>query len=154
MKKVLLLFLACFTLLCAAPVAASSVPSLDMAGLTNLLMKNKGKAVLLNFFATWCPPCRMEIPELVNISRKYKEKDVLVVSLSVDEDAAAVPPFAQKMQMDYPVFMAGKDIARAFRITSIPHNALYDRTGKRVFSQEGMLDAETLSEMLDELLKK
>ena len=140
-------------LVSTVPVMASSVPTLDMAGLTSMLLQNRGKVVLLNFFATWCPPCRMEIPELVDVSRKYKSEDVLVISLSVDEQPDVVPPFIKKMHMNFPVYMAGKDLVRAFRVMSIPHNALYDRNGKRVFSEEGMLDAETVSAMLSELLK-
>ncbi len=151
MKKYILSFL--FLLVGAVPVMASSVPTLDMAGLTNMLLQNRGKVVLLNFFATWCPPCRMEIPELVDLSRKYKSEDVLVISLSVDEQPDVVPPFIKKMHMNFPVYMAGKDLVRAFRVMSIPHNALYDRNGKRVFSEEGMLDAETVSAMLNELLQ-
>ncbi|MBQ9453173.1 MAG: TlpA family protein disulfide reductase [Desulfovibrio sp.] len=151
MKKYILSIL--LLLVSTVPVMASSVPTLDMAGLTSMLLQNRGKVVLLNFFATWCPPCRMEIPELVDVSRKYKSEDVLVISLSVDEQPDVVPPFIKKMHMNFPVYMAGKDLVRAFRVMSIPHNALYDRNGKRVFSEEGMLDAETVSAMLSELLK-
>ena len=138
----------------ALPAAAASVPTLNMASFTDLLLKNRGKVILVNFFATWCPPCRLEIPELVQISKAYNDKNVLVLSLSVDEQAAAVPPFRKKMEMDYPVFMAGKDVVKAFRVTGIPHNALYDKQGKRIFSEDGMLDAATVSSMLDALLEK
>ena len=92
MKKVILALLLCLALPSSA-LAAPSVPTLNLAGLTDMLAKNKGKVIMLNFFATWCPPCRVEIPELVNVRKKYAEKDVLIVSLSLDEDAKAVPPF-------------------------------------------------------------
>lgn len=153
MKKLAASFIVCLILTCAASASAESVPSLNLAEFTDMLGKNRGKVILVNFFATWCPPCRMEIPELVTVSQTYNNGNVLVVSLSVDEDPHAVPAFVRKMHMTYPVYMAGKDLVRAFRVSSIPHNALYDKKGKRIFSEEGMLDAETVSNMLDELLK-
>ena len=58
-----------------------------------LFVSHKGKAVMLNFFATWCPPCRMEIPDLVKIHEKYADKGVVIIGLSVDEDKNAVPGF-------------------------------------------------------------
>ena len=88
MKKVLLPLLLCLLLPCSAlAAAADAVPKLNLSGLTDLLAKNKGKVVMLNFFATWCPPCRMEIPELVKMHKKYEGKDVVIISLSVDEKA-------------------------------------------------------------------
>ena len=149
MKKVILALLLCLALPCSA-LAAPSVPTLNLAGLTDMLAKNKGKVIMLNFFATWCPPCRVEIPELVSVRKKYAEKDVLIVSLSLDEDAKVVPPFVEKMKMTYPVFMADRDIAKAFKITQIPHNAFYSRDGQLILSEPGMADAE----MVEMVFKK
>ena len=114
MKKLILALLLCLALPCSALAASSSVPTLNLAGLTDMLAKNKGKVIMLNFFATWCPPCRVEIPELVNVRKKYAEKDVLIVSISLDEDSKVVPPFVEKMKMTYPVFVADREVARAF----------------------------------------
>mgnify|MGYP001298537547 CR=1 FL=1 len=91
MKKIFLPLLLCLLLPCAA--WAETLPSLNLAGLTDLLAKNKGKVVMLNFFATWCPPCRVEIPELIKTSKAYADKGVVIISLSVDEDPA---PLCQK----------------------------------------------------------
>lgn len=134
----------------AAPARADTLATLDMAGLTNMLRANVGKVVLVNFFATWCPPCRMEIPELAAVQKKHAG-DVAVISLSVDEDAKDVPPFLKKMRAGYPVYMAGKDVVRAFGVSSIPHNVIYDRKGRQVFSEAGMLSADAVEEMLGEL---
>lgn len=94
MKKIFLPLLLCLLLPCAA--WAETLPSLNLAGLTDLLAKNKGKVVMLNFFATWCPPCRVEIPELIKTSKAYADKGVVIISLSVDEDPAPVLPFVKK----------------------------------------------------------
>ena len=153
MKKVILALLLCLALPCSA-LAAPSVPTLNLAGLTDMLAKNKGKVIMLNFFATWCPPCRVEIPELVNVRKKYAEKDVLIVSLSLDEDAKVVPPFVEKMKMTYPVFMADREIAKAFRISQIPHNAFYSKDGQLILSEPGMADAEMVEMVFKKLLEQ
>ena len=153
MKKVILALLLCLALPCSA-MAAPSVPTLNLAGLTDMLAKNKGKVIMLNFFATWCPPCRVEIPELVSVRKKYSEKNVLIISLSLDEDAKVVPPFVEKMKMTYPVFMADRDIAKAFKISQIPHNAFYSRDGQLILSEPGMADAEMVEMVFKKLLEQ
>ena len=155
MKKILLPLLLCLLLPCAAFAgSASNVPSLNLAGLTDLLAKNKGKVIMLNFFATWCPPCQVEIPELVQVNKKYADKDVLIVSLSVDEDAKAVAPFIKKMGVNYPVYMADREIARAFQVTSIPHNVFYAKGGQRVISEPGIADTEMMEMVFNKLLEQ
>ena len=151
MKKVILALLLCLALPCSA-LAAPSVPTLNLAGLTDMLAKNKGKVIMLNFFATWCPPCRVEIPELVSVRKKYAEKDVLIVSLSLDEDAKVVPPFVEKMKMTYHVYMADREIAKAFKISQIPHNAFYSKDGQLILSEPCMADAEMVEMVFKKLL--
>lgn len=150
MKKIFLPLLLCLLLPCAA--WAGGLPSLNLAGLTDLLSKNKGRVVVLNFFATWCPPCRVEIPELISTGKAYANKDVLIISLAVDEDAAPVAPFVKKMGMDYPVYLAGRDITQAYQVRSIPHNAFYAKDGTLVLSEPGMADESMLKMVIDKLL--
>ena len=162
MKKIILPLLLCLLLPCAAFAAApatssapsSSVPSLNLAGLMDLLAKNKGKVIMLNFFATWCPPCQVEVPDLVAVNKKYADKGVLIVSLSVDEDSKVVVPFMKKMNMNYPVYMAGRDITSAFQVSSIPHNVFYAKSGQRVISEPGIADTEMMEMVFNKLLEQ
>ena len=153
MKKVILALLLCLALPCSA-LAAPSVPTLNLAGLTDMLAKNKGKVVMLNFFATWCPPCRVEVPDLVAVNKKYADKGVVIISLSVDEDSKVVAPFMKTMNMDYPVYMAGRDITKAFQVSSIPHNVFYAKSGQRVISEPGIADTEMLEMVFNKLLEQ
>ena len=74
----------------------------------------------------------------MNVRKKYAEKDVLIVSISLDEDSKVVPPFVEKMKMTYPVFVADREVARAFKISQIPHNAFYSKDGQLILSEPGM----------------
>lgn len=151
MKRLSLALL--FVLLLPALASAASLESLDRKGLDDLLASHKGKAVMLNFFATWCPPCRMEIPDLVKIHEKYADKGVVIIGLSVDEDKSAVPGFLQKLGVKYPVYMAGSSITRAFGISSIPFNVFVDKKGDVVLAGTGLVEHKDLVEIFDKLLE-
>lgn len=152
MKRLSLALL--LVLLLPALAAAASLESLDRKGLDDLVAANKGKAIMLNFFATWCPPCRQEIPDLVKIHKEYGPKGVVVIGLSVDEDANAVPGFLQKLGVEYPVYMAGSSITRAFGISSIPFNVFLDRKGDVVLAGSGLVEHKDLVEIFDKLLEE
>ena len=146
--------LVCLCLLLPFGVRAQEVPNLDMEGLRNLLAQHKGRVVMLNFFATWCPPCRAEIAEIGRIYPDYEKKGVTLIGLSVDDDKSKVAPFVAKQGIAWPVYTVGADVARTYQIFSIPHNAMYDREGKLVLSEPGVADEQGLRSMFDELLKK
>ena len=152
MKRIALALVFCLLFPSAALAAGDPLPSLDEAGLSALLEKNKGKVVMLNFFATWCPPCRVEIPELVRVREAYPEADLLLVGLSVDEESAPVVPFIKKAGVNYPVYMAARDVTDAYRVTSVPHNAFFARDGHMVISEPGMADANVIRQVVDDLL--
>ena len=151
MKKILsLLVLAVFfpVLACAA-----SIPTLDNAGLTDILEKNRGKVVLLNFFATWCPPCRVELPELKNLREAVPDKELLIVGLSVDEEESPVPEFIKEAGVNYPVYMADKSITDKYGIQSVPHNIFFAPNGSLEVSEPGMAETRILEAVIDDLKK-
>ncbi len=151
MKKIFLAVLL-FCLCLPLPVHAEQPQTMDVNGLTSFLTRNKGKVVLVNFFATWCPPCREEIPALIKLNREYRERGVVIIGLSCDDTAARVEPLIKKMGVDYPVYLAAKDLIAAFRVSSIPHNAFYDRDGSLLLSEAGMADERTLKMVIDKLI--
>ena len=141
-------------LLLPLQAAAQEVERLDMHGLRGLLEENRGRVVMLNFFATWCPPCRAEIAELSRIYAEYEKRGVTVIGLSVDEDTGKVPAFIGQMGITWPVYTVAPGVAVAYRISSIPHNAVYAKDGKLVLSEAGVADASGMREVFDELLAK
>ena len=104
----------------------------DLQGKSWHLRDLKGKVVLVNFWATWCPPCRKEMPDLQALYDKYKEQGLVVLSIS-DEEAAKVSPFIAERKISYPVLLdPGRKVAEKFVVEGIPKSFVYDREGKLV----------------------
>jgi peroxiredoxin len=104
----------------------------DLQGNPWHLRDLKGKVVLVNFWATWCPPCRKEMPDLQALYDKYKDQGFVVVSIS-DEEAAKVQPFIAERKITYPVLLdPGRKINDLFQVEGIPKSFVYDREGKLV----------------------
>ena len=104
------------------------------AGKTVDLKNLAGKVVVVNFWATWCPPCRAEIPGMEEVYEKYKDKGLEIVGISLDRDGwNAVKPFLQKTRMTYPVVLDDADAAAAYGgISAIPTSFVVDRKGRIV----------------------
>lgn len=103
----------------------------DINGKSVTLSKLKGKVVLLNFWATWCGPCRVEIPDLISLYKIYKKKGVEFLSVSLDEKGEEiVKPFIKKYKIHYPVLIGGVDIVQSYGgFNSIPTTFMIDKKG-------------------------
>ncbi len=114
----------------------------------------KGKVVVLNFWATWCPPCRREIPDFVALQKQYADKGLVIIGVSLDEGGAAVvKPFVKKMGINYPVVMGDqKTIAAYGGIQVVPTTFIIDKTGKVAAQHEGGADRATFESEIKPLL--
>lgn len=95
------------------------------------LSQLKGKVVLLDFWATWCGPCRESVPHLVQLYRNYQERGFELIGMSKDhsEDIELVRKFIKRMEVPYPIIMAPDEVARKYRVTGLPTAVLIDRKG-------------------------
>lgn len=102
----------------------------------------RGNVVLLNVWATWCGPCRYEIPSLEKLHQKYQSRGFKVVGISIDEgDAQPVKQFVSDHSMRYPVALDPEgNVANLFQTEVIPTSVLIDRTGKIVWEKRGAID--------------
>ncbi len=119
------------------------------------LSDHKGKIVIIDFWATWCPPCRRAIPDLIDIQKTYKEH-VVVIGISLDtETIADVVPFIKKFGINYPVAYATMQVYQAYgNIESIPTSFIVDQAGKIVDAHVGYVDKSVYTNKIDKLLKK
>ncbi len=136
-----------------AHAAGEKLTVVDVAGYEKLIAKHKGKIVLVNFFATWCPPCREEIPGLVAIADSMPN-DVVVIGLSADEDPRKLPKFIDSMNIKYHVALAHIDLLRLFKVNTIPHNLIYDKSGKIVANAAGFVTEEEVNRFIKMLLEE
>jgi len=106
-----------------------SLKSFDGQEIT--LSQLKGKVVLLDFWATWCGPCKESIPHLIQLYKNYRESGFELVGMNVDKgDGEAVRRFVTSMDIPYPVVIAPEDVVRNYRVTGIPVTFLIDKKGK------------------------
>jgi peroxiredoxin len=120
----------------------------DLQGKAWNLKSLRGKVVLVNFWATWCPPCRKEIPDLIALYHRFKDQGFLVLGIS-DEEAGKVTPFADSQKIAYPVLLdPGRAVNERFRIKGIPKSFVYDRDGKIVAQSIDMRTQKQFLEML------
>jgi thiol-disulfide isomerase/thioredoxin len=95
------------------------------------LSQLKGKVVLLDFWATWCAPCRESIPHLIQLHKNYRERGFELVGMNVDRgDIEVVRRYIKSMDIPYPVVTAPEEVLRAYRVTGIPATFLIDKEGK------------------------
>ncbi len=133
-------------LLTCASVAASAADFSfkDLQGKTHRLADYKGKWVLINFWATWCPPCLHEIPELLSL--QSSRKDIQVIGLAMDSGTAkVVAAFAKKQGITYPVVMSDRKIqSQIGEIDALPTSYLYSPQGKQVSYKVGEITRESI----------
>lgn len=144
----------------AATAVGPRVTKIDADGLRALLKPN-GKPLMLNFWATWCGPCREEFPDLVKLDKAYKGKiDFMTVSLDDLADIdRAVPKFLREMKAEMPAFLLRTaDESAAIGIVSkdwagnLPFTILFNRAGEVAYMRAGKVDPETIMAAIDKLL--
>jgi peroxiredoxin len=108
----------------------------------------KGKVVLVNFWATWCPPCRKELPDMLALYEKFKDKGFVIVGIT-DEKPEVVKPFVTKQALTYPILLDNeRKVNQKFNVQGIPFSVIYDRSGKLTKVAVDMRTNKQLLEML------
>jgi thiol-disulfide isomerase/thioredoxin len=129
----------------------------DMNGVDVKLAAFKGKPIVLNFWATWCGPCRAEIPSLVELQKQYGDEgqDVVILGISVDDPVEKLKPYASQMKMNYPVLVGNgrDDVQDAFGpLWGIPVTVFIDRDGRIAKKHSGIASKEQFEQEIKALL--
>ena len=143
--------------------AAPEVTFKDLDGKDVPLNQYKGKVVLVNFWATWCEPCQVEIPWLIEMQQKYEAKGFTVLGISMDEEGkAAVDPFlakerfnvnGEKLPMNYPIVIDNDEVADKFGgLLGYPTSFLISREGKIVKKVQGLISYEEFTKAIESQL--
>ena len=118
------------------------------------LSQYRGDVVLINFWATWCPPCRAEIPDIEDAYRARKDEGLVVLGVSVEQSRAAVAPFVELAGMTYPVLLDElSQVYNTYRAPGLPMSILVDNNGVIQARHIGQLSKAQLDEYLNQALK-
>lgn len=145
---VLFMALICFT---SNAQAQEKFKTATIDDVMAVVQSHKGEVVILNVFASWCPPCVQEAPTFVEFYKKYPPKSgVHLYGISVDDDEKVLLNFIDERSLNFPVFHCGQDFVDYFRIETIPTLLVFDREGNLVDNRIGIVPMNDLIAIMDE----
>ena len=144
----------------AATTAASGAPDFTLPSIEgpNLrLQEQRGQVVMINFWATWCGPCRVEMPHLARLYDKYRGSGFTVLAVNIDEDPYKAANLAKQIGIRFPVLLdKEKKVSRLYDLSTMPSTILVDREGRVRYVHRGYRDGyeETYDRQIRELLRE
>lgn len=128
----------------------------DLSGNQHNISEWRGKILILNFWATWCPPCRKEIPEFIVLQKEYSAKSVQIIGIALEEQQPIVE-YASSAHINYPILIGGDDgVALAHRlgnsIDAIPYTIVVNQQGQIIHRHPGEFSKEQVLEIINPLL--
>lgn len=156
-RAVLLILIFSF-IICALGLYANNeeneIPKLTVSELKEKIKENRNKVLIVDFWATWCPPCKEEIPGFINIYKNYKDKGVEILGIALDaEGSKSVKPFAKEMGINYQLYIGGFDINREYEVVGLPTTLIFDKNGKLKVRHVGYASQNEFEQEIAELLK-
>ena len=141
----------------SAAMVGKSLPGFrleDQSGTQVTNLEIEGKVVLLNSWATWCGPCRTEMPWFVEFQDRYRDSGFTVLAVSVDQEGwEVVRPFIEEQGLNFPVFVGDRDFGEAFGgVNVLPTTFIVDRTGKITARHRGLIDKSEYEKEIEALL--
>jgi len=137
----------------AMGAAAPAFSLNDIDGKPLALANHRGKVVLLNFWATWCTPCRAEIPQFVEFQNKYGPQGLQIIGISMDDDATPVRAFYQQFKMNYPVAIGTATLADSYGgVLGLPVTFLIGRDGTIAAKYVGATDLAALQKKIEAMV--
>jgi peroxiredoxin len=127
----------------------------DSKGAMVNLADFRGKVVMVDFWATWCHGCKTEIPWYMEFQKKYADRGLSVIGVSMDDDGwKSVKPFLQENKLNYPVVTGNQDLAKEYGVDSMPVTLLVDRDGRIADSHSGVVNKDAFEQEIRMLLRE
>lgn len=136
--------------------AAIDFTLIDLDGTERTLSQQKGNVVLVDFWATWCPPCVEEIPHLKDFYEKYQDQGLILWGVSLDNKKEKIIEFVQKHDINYTILIGNQTVANQYNVQGIPTTILYDKENRIARKHVGFASGmeEQLEEEIRELLNE
>ena len=126
----------------------------DNTGRTFQLSQQRGKVVILNFWATWCGGCKFELPYFVEYDRKYRQQGLVTVGISMDDGGFnVVDPFWRQKQMPYSTVIGNDSLSKKLGLSGMPYTLLIDQQGRGAITHAGVLDRGDFDQHIQEVLR-
>lgn len=132
-----------------APVVVSNgMERLNTERFKSVLQQHSGKVVLVNFFGSWCPPCKAETPDFVQVYEKYKDKNkFVIIGIAVDQNQSDALQFVKDFNITYPVYQADSSLLSYFQINPIPTSFVFDKDGNLLDSMIGYMSKDIVEQI-------
>jgi peroxiredoxin len=126
----------------------------DSSGQDVKLADLKGKVVLVNFWATWCEACQVEIPWFVEFQKQYTSRGLVVVGISMDDGWKSVKPCIEEKKVNYPIVIGNEGLAKQYGLVGMPLTALVDREGRIADVHSGIVEKTATQQKIGDLLQE
>ena len=127
----------------------------DASGTDVKLSNLKGKVVLVNFWATWCEGCQVEIPWFVEFQKEYASRGLVVVGISMDDDGwKSVKPWIKEKNVNYPIVIGNDGLGKQYGLQGMPLTALVDREGRIADVHHGIVEKSATQEKIRDLVRE
>lgn len=137
-----------------AGTAAPEMKVLDVQQFNDMKAAYKGKVLMVNFFASWCPPCQAETPGFITFYESNKDKNFALVGVSIDEKMEDAQKFVDDMKVTYPTYLASEALSRQLGIQNVPTTIFYRPDGTLYNVMVGFIEEEQLAALIDEIGKQ
>ena len=152
-KRFFAVLLLALALAPAGRAAAQDAGPIHGQAVLDAVVAAQGKVVVVDFFASWCRPCLMEIPDFIEARKHYPADKVVFIGISLDQDQGEYARFVKQTPFNFPVHLAEPDVLTTFGVKMIPKTVVYDPKGQQALNHSGYMPGEMLRHVIETMLK-